>query len=80
MTPGDKSFPRLDCPVPSGDRYSYLKGKSPEIANSNVQPTYFFALDLHQSMKILPRLFGSIVESIRFLGPENCALLVVEGR
>lgn len=74
------SFPRLDCPVPSGDRYNYLKAKSTEIPNSGVQPTYFFALDLHQSIKILARLFGSIMESIRFLGPENCALSVVEGR
>lgn len=80
MTPKDKSFPRLDCPVPSGDRYNYLKAKSTEIPNSGVQPTYFFALDLHQSIKILARLFGSIVESIRFLGPESCALSVVEGR
>lgn len=80
MTPKDKSFPRLDCPVPSGDRDKYLKAKSTEIPNSGVQPTYFFALDLHQSIKILARLFGSIVESIRFLGPENRALSVVEGR
>lgn len=80
MTPEDMSFPRLDCPAPSGDRYNYLKGNSAEIPNSSVQPTYFFALDLHQSINILPRLFGSIVESIRFLGPENCALSVVEGR
>lgn len=75
MTPGDQSFPRLDCPAPSGDRYNYLKGKPSEVPKS-----YFFALDLHQSIKILPRLLGSIVESIRFLGPENCALSVVEGR
>lgn len=80
MTPEDKSIPRLNCPAPSGDRYNYLKGKSTVIPNSSVQPTYFFALDLHKSIKILARLFGSIVESIRFLGPENCALSVVEGR
>ena len=80
MAPEDKSFPRLDCPVPSGDRYSYLKGKSTENPNASIPPTYFFALDLHQSIKVLPRLFGSIVESIRFLGPENCAVSVVEGR
>lgn len=41
---------------------------------------YFFALDLHQCANLLPRLLGSIVETIRFLGPEHCALSVVEGR
>lgn len=79
-TPEDTSFPRLDCPAPSGDRYNRLKGDSTGSPDSSVQSAYFFALDLHQFIKILPRLFGSIVETIRFLGPENCALSVVEGR
>ena len=43
-------------------------------------PKYFFALDLHQCASILPRLIGSVIESIRFLGPQNCALSIVEGR
>lgn len=40
---------------------------------------YFFALDLTQVVELLPRLLGSIVETIRFLGPEICALSIVEG-
>lgn len=41
---------------------------------------YFFALNLHQSAPLLPRLLGSIIEAIRFLGPAQCALSIVEGR
>lgn len=40
---------------------------------------YFFAFDLRNCVGLLPRLMGSIVEVIRFLGPEHCALSVVEG-
>jgi len=80
MTPEDDSFPRLECPVPSGDRYEYLRDKSTNITDPSIRPRYFFALDLHQCAYILPRLLGSIVESMRFLGPKNCALSVVEGR
>ena len=80
LTPEDKSFPRLECPAPSGDRYSYLRGSGKIESPESVRPRYFFALDLHQCIDVLPRLFGSIIESIRYLGPENCALSVVEGR
>ncbi|KAL8679627.1 MAG: hypothetical protein Q9186_004088 [Xanthomendoza sp. 1 TL-2023] len=80
--PEDTSFPRLDCPAPSGDRYQQLRlGIDNEIAQ-DFSPTlkYFFALDLHQCADLLPRLLGSIVDTIRFLGPQECALSVVEGR
>ena len=70
VTPEDDSFSRLACPVPSGGRYNYLRNNA----------TYFFALDLHQCAHLLPRLLGSIVESMRFLGPQNCTLSIVEGR
>jgi len=40
---------------------------------------YFFALDLRQCLGLLPRLIGSVVEVIKFLGPEQCALSVIEG-
>lgn len=40
---------------------------------------YFFALDLKHVIELLPRLLGSIVEAIRFLGPDNCVLSIVEG-
>ena len=81
MTPEDTSFPRLACPAPTGDRYVYLKASSTNTTYvPNVRPKYFFALDLHQCANLLPRLIGSVVESIRFLGPQNCALSIVEGR
>jgi alpha-1,3-mannosyltransferase len=40
---------------------------------------YFFALDLRNCIGILPRLIGSIVEAVRFLGPKRCALSIIEG-
>lgn len=74
----DTTFPRLSCPTPKPERYDGLRqfGSHPR----SVRPKYFFALDLHQCLDLLPRLLGSIVESILFLGPENCALSVVQGR
>jgi alpha-1,3-mannosyltransferase len=80
MTPEDHSYPRLDCTMPEGDRYDYLRSNATNMLGSDVRIKYFFALDLHQCVHILPRLLGSIVESMRFLGPKNCALSVVEGR
>ena len=80
MTPENTSFPRLECPSPSTSRYTYLQQPSSHEHDTVKLPSYFFALDLHQCVSILPRLMGSIVESIQFLGPENCVLSVVEGR
>ncbi|KAL7795835.1 alpha-1,3-mannosyltransferase CMT1 [Trichoderma ceciliae] len=40
---------------------------------------YFFALDLRNCVRLLPRLIGSIVQVIQFLGPHSCALSIVEG-
>lgn len=83
MNPEDTNFPRLDCPVPNDYRYHHLKTNStdmPQKLTTTSHPKYFFALDLHQRASLLPRLLGSIVESIRFLGPQNCALSVIEGR
>ena len=81
MTPEDTSFPRLTCPAPTSDRYLYLKANSTNTTHGPTQgPKYFFALDLHQCASLLPRLIGSIIESIRFLGPQNCALSIIEGR
>ena len=83
MNPEDRTFPRLDCPIPSDHRYHHLKANStdmPQKSTTTARPKYFFALDLTQSASLLPRLFGSIVESMRFLGPQNCALSVIEGR
>lgn len=81
MTPEDITFPRLACPAPTGDRYLYLKAGSTNMTHGRtLRPKYFFALDLHQCASVLPRLIGSVIESIRFLGPQNCALSVIEGR
>lgn len=80
ITPEDVSFPRLDCPAPTGNRYEYLRRNTTAITANDVRPKYFFALDLHQCATLLPRLMGSIVETMRFLGPEHCVLSIVEGR
>ena len=80
MNASDTHFPRLDCPAPTPNRYNYLRNGSEPSHTATGLPKYFFALDLHQCIEVLPRLIGSIVETIRFLGPENCALSVVEGR
>lgn len=81
IAPEDTTFPRLSCPAASHDRYLNLKASSTNIIQAHtLQPKYFFALDLYQCASLLPRLMGSIVESIRFLGPQDCALSIVEGR
>ncbi|RAR16233.1 glycosyltransferase family 69 protein [Stemphylium lycopersici] len=79
MDPSDSTFPRLECPEPNLDRYAYLAGTSESLFHAE-HPKYFFALDLHQCVHLLPRLIGTIVETIRFLGPHNCVLSIVEGR
>lgn len=76
MNPDDKSFDRLSCPSPTSGRYDNLKH---DIRNP-AKKKYFFALDLHDCVNLLPRLIGSIVETMLFLGPKNCALSVIEGR
>lgn len=80
MSPQDDRYPRLSCPLPGGNRYEYLRHNSRGLLDPTVQRKYFFALDLHRCADLLPRLLGSIVETMRFLGPKNCALSVVEGR
>jgi alpha-1,3-mannosyltransferase len=79
LNPSDPTFARLECPQPDLDRYAYLQDP-PDQYKASQQPRFFFALDLHQCVHLLPRLLGSIVETIKFLGPENCVLSVVEGR
>jgi alpha-1,3-mannosyltransferase len=77
MDPSDTTFPRLVCPKPNLERYAYLGSSESSAAQL---PNYYFALDLHQTVQLLPRLLGSIVETMRFLGPQNCVLSIVEGR
>ncbi|GKT60776.1 alpha-1,3-mannosyltransferase CMT1 [Colletotrichum tofieldiae] len=76
LDPDDKSMPRLDCPRPDVARYQYLK---PPSSSSRKKPKFFIALNIRQKADLLPRLMGSVVEALRFLGPENCVLSVVEG-
>ena len=71
MDPQHNGFDRLVCPAPITSRYHHLRGNSTQ---------YFFGLDVYQNAAVLPRLIGSIVDAIRFLGPGNCALSIVEGR
>ena len=67
--------------MPIGVRYLYLKAHSTNVAHDRtIRPKYFFALDLHQCASLLPRLIGSISDSIFFLGPQDCALSVLEDR
>ncbi|KAL6902942.1 glycosyltransferase family 69 protein [Trichoderma evansii] len=46
---------------------------------SSKEIRYFFALDLRNCVGLLPRLLGSIIEAMQFLGPRSCALSIVEG-
>ncbi|KAL7818414.1 cryptococcal mannosyltransferase 1 domain-containing protein [Trichoderma gracile] len=48
-------------------------------ADADVEIRYFFALDLRNCVTLLPRLIGSIIEAMQFLGPRSCALSIVEG-
>lgn len=72
--PSDETVDRLTCPRMDHGRYKYLK-----VPKGERQRAYYFALDLRQVVDLLPRLFGSIVEAMHFLGPQNCALTVIEG-
>ncbi|KAJ5984074.1 hypothetical protein N7481_006173 [Penicillium waksmanii] len=72
----DVAINRTVCPSEISYRYSQLSS----MHGGNGKIKYFFALDLYQSAGIISRLMSSIVETMRFLGPENCAISVVEGR
>jgi len=81
MDPGDTFLPRLFCPAPTSERYDHLRPRAADGSVNLIQkPNYFFALNLHQCVGLLPRLIGSIVETMRFLGPQNCVLSIIEGR
>ncbi|KAK2606478.1 hypothetical protein QQS21_003171 [Conoideocrella luteorostrata] len=69
------AMPNLECPAIKHGRYDSIKGSS----TSGPQIQYFFALNLREALPVLPRLIGSLVEVIRFLGPRYCVLSIVEG-
>ncbi|KAK3305272.1 glycosyltransferase family 69 protein [Chaetomium strumarium] len=79
MDPAAGDLPRLECPDLNVSRYQHLQAD--KIAGSSTDSTiqYYFALDLRQCLTLLPRLIGSVVEAIRFLGPNSCALSIIEG-
>ncbi|KAF1952166.1 hypothetical protein CC80DRAFT_181283 [Byssothecium circinans] len=81
LDPFDTEFDRLSCPTSLSfyDRYSYLRS-TPASPGTVKKPKYYFALDLYKIAGLLPRLMNSIIESIKFLGPEDCVLSIVEGR
>ncbi|PWY93410.1 hypothetical protein BO94DRAFT_532344 [Aspergillus sclerotioniger CBS 115572] len=69
---------KLECPTEISPRYADLPIKPSSLSNPKIK--YFFALDLYQATHILLPLMGTIIETMRFLGPEYCALSIVEGR
>ena len=74
LDPADTSFDRMSCPPLNETRYGYLR--PPE---DSAQHHYLFALNLREIIGLAPRLLGSLIEAIRFLGPRHCALSIVEG-
>lgn len=71
-------LPRLNCPAFDATRYNSLRSTG-SWRSSQGELKYFFALNLRNCLPLLPRLLGSIVEAIKFLGPQSCALSIVEG-
>ncbi|XEV02251.1 hypothetical protein FSHL1_007538 [Fusarium sambucinum] len=81
LDPSSKERPRLECPPLDTKRYkSLLNNKNTRENDDDERPIdFYFALNLRNVVKLLPRLMGSIVETIKYLGPERCALSIVEG-
>ncbi|KAH6877141.1 cryptococcal mannosyltransferase 1-domain-containing protein, partial [Thelonectria olida] len=75
LDPAATELPRLECPALDTGRYNVLRNALDDPNNID----FFFALNLRECVQLLPRLLGSIVEAIRFLGPHRCALSIVEG-
>ncbi|KAF4449555.1 hypothetical protein F53441_7214 [Fusarium austroafricanum] len=73
------ALPRLECPALNTNRYKIFQESHQDKRSQDSQIDYFFALNLRNCKDILPRLIGSIVEAVRFLGPHRCALSIVEG-
>lgn len=86
MDASNTDIERLECSAPATDRYDYLKWENSNVTveyddkNGKVKPRYFIALDLYKCVDLLPRLMGTIVEAVTWLGPANVVVSVVEGR
>ncbi|KAK4158492.1 glycosyltransferase [Chaetomidium leptoderma] len=74
----DTDLATFKCPSLDLNRYKYLQQQD-YSASSQPPIRYFFALNLRNCLPLLPRLLGSVLEAIRFLGPASCALSIVEG-
>ncbi|KAH7113070.1 cryptococcal mannosyltransferase 1-domain-containing protein [Dactylonectria macrodidyma] len=80
LDPTSTQLPRLECPALEASRYDVLRKElHGRQRDTNQHVDYFFALNLRDCKKLLPRLLGSIVEVALFLGPHRCALSIVEG-
>ncbi|KAJ4007240.1 hypothetical protein NW766_009919 [Fusarium irregulare] len=81
LDPSSKERPRLECPPLDTKRYQELKKTHATRENDDDEEPigFYFALNLRDVVNLLPRLMGSIVETIKYLGPERCALSIVEG-
>ncbi|KAI1335481.1 alpha-1,3-mannosyltransferase CMT1 [Xylariaceae sp. FL0016] len=79
LDPTNSDIVKLQCPDLDTARYGYLQAQAAADRPSSEELKYFFALDLTHVVDLLPRLVGSIVDAIRFLGPSVCALSIVEG-
>ena len=77
LEPELTTFDGLNCSKPLNQRYASLKGPS---SWGRPKPKYFFALDLYQSREVIARLLASVLEAVNYLGPQNCAISIVEGR
>ncbi|KAI5465521.1 family 69 glycosyltransferase [Mariannaea sp. PMI_226] len=83
LNPTVTELPRLECSSLNTSRYEALLEDGNSSAaleeDDSEHIDYYFALDLRNCLPLLPRLLGSIIEAIRFLGPHRCALSIVEG-
>jgi alpha-1,3-mannosyltransferase len=77
MNPNNSTFPILKCPAIDQERYNHLRVSA--APKKSEEPHYYFALNLRSSAAVIPRLLSSIVEAMKFLGPENCALSIIVG-
>ncbi|KAJ9162216.1 Family 69 glycosyltransferase [Coniochaeta hoffmannii] len=74
LDPNNTSIDRMFCPPINTTRYASLKPSTSERKQK-----YFIALNLRKCVDLLPRLLGSLLETINFLGAEHCAVSIVEG-
>jgi len=72
-------FYRFHCPDETilPKRYEPLRKAADKHKSSKIK--YFFALDQHNNIEVLPRLIGTLIQVIKMLGPEHCAVSMVGG-